>query len=509
MVSSPTPTELSTAPAMNNPAHRSFPSTPPFAKAATVSLILCLSSIAVIAQTPPLPPAAEKVKDVVVDTPTAAPPPTPAPTSLPSPAVGGRIVPVQVERIQPGAQAVPSSNITTTANAAVPAVAASALHQARINQLAAGLGDVGMGLLRDQGSKGAANRVVSPFSIANALGMAHAGAEGHTRDQISGLFEPRSAAGRVFTMGMQQINRALHGTNAGVEFVSANRLWVGQSLAPQLAPSFVSILKDTYASDGKLVDFAKDETARAEINDWVSAATKSRIKDLIPTGVIKPTTKAIITNAIYFNGLWKTSFDAAATQPRPFKADGGRVFDVPTMNGEIAFREGTVDGLTVYELPYQGDQFSLMIAMAAPGHALQALIDDTAGADVAGWSDRLTAVAKAPFSLPKFKIEATPTSLKDNLQRMGMVAAFGADAKFTGVTGKANDLQIDQVLHAAGIIVDERGTEATAATAVAMTSKSLSLPPKPRVVDRPFLFAVIHKATRTPLFVGSIANPAL
>jgi len=455
------------------------------------------------AQTAPLQPAApaatkdgtkDKAKDVVLD---AAPATGPAP--------GGRIVPAPDARRDANAGSPPSAPRNATAIAQTPA---AAVHGARVEQYAAGLGDLGMALLRTEGGASSGNAVVSPFSIANALGMAHAGAVGHTRDQIAALVEPRSAQGRTFTHGAASLNRALTNVAPGVELASANRIWVNKPLASQLATPYVATLRDSFGADGAMVDFSQSEPARSEINRWIAEHTKGHIKDLLPGGSIKASTRAVLTNAVYLRGKWRTAFDAGQTADRPFRLDGGRTINVPTMVGQVALRTGVVDGLTVFELPYQGEQFALMIALPPEGHTLQALESDTAGADIAGWSKRLEAVAQASFQLPKFRLEPTTVALADRLKALGMVAAFDQGANFSGITGKANEIQLEQVFHAAGIIVDEAGSEATAATAAVMTAKSLSLPsPRAYKVDRPFLFAIVHKPTGAPLFVGKVANP--
>jgi serpin B len=57
--------------------------------------------------------------------------------------------------------------------------------------------------------------------------------------------------------------------------------------------------------------------------------------------------------------------------------------------------------------------------------------------------------------------------------------------------------------------VDERGTEAAAATAVIMKTLSMPAPPRLEVtVDRPFLFAITDTDNGVPLFLGQVTNPA-
>jgi serpin B len=108
--------------------------------------------------------------------------------------------------------------------------------------------------------------------------------------------------------------------------------------------------------------------------------------------------------------------------------------------------------------------------------------------------------------MPRFRLEAA-FDLIPALRRLGINAAFD-DADFSGIT-EAEPLQISTVAHKAYVDVDEQGTEAAAATAVAIrTLAAMRLPPPvTMVVDRPFLFAIIHTATSLPLFLGQVSHP--
>jgi serpin B len=93
---------------------------------------------------------------------------------------------------------------------------------------------------------------------------------------------------------------------------------------------------------------------------------------------------------------------------------------------------------------------------------------------------------------------------------MGMTDAFSSSkADFTGIT-KQEPLFIGAVLHKAFVAVDEKGTEAAAATVVLMRAGSAMRPddPVPFVVDHPFLFLIRHPATGSLLFLGRVDDPS-
>jgi serpin B len=97
--------------------------------------------------------------------------------------------------------------------------------------------------------------------------------------------------------------------------------------------------------------------------------------------------------------------------------------------------------------------------------------------------------------------------LKPMLAALGMPTAFGDRADFSGMT-QDEQLRIAAVAHEAFVAVDEAGTEAAAATGVVMRTSSAPRTSVELTVDRPFLFAIYHVETATPLFIGVVSDPS-
>ena len=240
------------------------------------------------------------------------------------------------------------------------------------------------------------------------------------------------------------------------------------------------------------------------INKWVSDQTEDRIKDLIPEGSINPLTRLVLTNAIYFNATWKFPFKPEATTTGPFHLINGNDVTVPMMKQTEYFGYAESGNYLAVELPYDGNQLSMVILMNQTGKfsdfentlkspAVKAIIDSLKNTRVA-------------LTMPKFEFESE-FGLKETLMGMGMEEPFRDSADFSGMS-KESDLHIDDVVHKAFVSVDEAGTEAAAATGVIVGTTSM--PPEPVTVtlDRPFVFLIRDIKTGAILFIGRVMNPA-
>jgi serpin B len=181
---------------------------------------------------------------------------------------------------------------------------------------------------------------------------------------------------------------------------------------------------------------------------------------------------------------------------------------VPTLVDERGVLQAEFDGTRVMALPFAGARFTLLLALPATGSDLGTLLKGLTGTELARWQAGLKP-QKCALALPKFKIDAKATALRPVLESLGVKTAFTPAADLRPMLGRqAKGVHLADVHHAAGITIDERGGEAVAAAAATAQGKSLALPVPPCAVDRPFVFAVVHAATGTPLFMGRVGDPA-
>ena len=364
------------------------------------------------------------------------------------------------------------------------------------------------------GKKG--NLFVSPYSISAALAMTRQGARGETARQMDEVLHFPADCAAAFG----KLDAALEAPEVSVyrdgksvrepayAFSVANALWMQQGYP--LLPAFLDSMKDAFGAGLERTDFGQTEAARSQINEWVEKETRERIRDLVPEGAITPLTRLVLANAIYLKAGWADPFKKAATKDEPFRlAAGGGTVDVPLMRRTGRYRYAEADGLQVLELPYRGNALSMVVLLPAKVDGLPAVEDALDAEHLAAWLGAL-ASTQVEVHLPRFEV-TQGLNLNEVLAGLGMKDAFSAqDADFSGMT-EAERLSIGAVIHKAFVAVDEVGTEAAAATAVAMLGMGAPVrQPDPVVfrADRPFLFLIRHAATGTVLFLGRLVDPS-
>jgi len=357
------------------------------------------------------------------------------------------------------------------------------------------------------------NLFFSPYSLSSALAMTYAGARGITADQMAQVLHfslPQDRLHPAFNsldlqLGNEQKNRIGEGASQPFQLDIANQLW-GQQDFPFLPP-YIDLLQQNYGAGLRLMDFIKSsEPSRKEINDWVSQKTHEKIQDLIPAGGINEFTRLVLTNAIYFKADWTFPFEKNNTHDVPFTLLDGSQVNVPMMSFEDPNTLSYVEGLGVkaVELPYVGDTVSMWILVPDQG----AFADFEASLNEQKLEDLLAhnQPVNLQVVLPKFEF-TKEYQLSEVLSEMGMPDAFSeSKADFSGMSEKYH-LWIDQVFHKAFVAVDEKGTEAAAASAVVMRTESMPMQPKILTVDRPFIFLIRHKTSGSILFMGRVLDP--
>jgi serpin B len=355
---------------------------------------------------------------------------------------------------------------------------------------------------------GEGNRVLSPASVSLALAMVHAGAEGETAEEIaSALHQP---AGDDLHAAAAALLKRWNAESKPYELAVANRLF-GDAKVPFHA-AYLDRTARVFGAPLETMDFrGAPGPSRERINAWVEEQTKDRIQDLLPASGVTPATRLVLVNAIYFKAAWAEAFQEHATRSAPFfAAKGETTAKMMQRTDHLGIAAVPEDGVQLLELPYEGDATSMVIVLPDARDGLGRVEKALTGARISGWLAKLKP-ERVDVQLPKFKIEMPePLMLSGILKDLGIRRAFDhTQADFTAIAPASEQLEISEAFHKAFIEVDEKGTEAAAATAISMRAGSAmpTEPPKSFVCDHPFMFLIRDRDSGAILFMGRVADP--
>jgi serpin B len=378
---------------------------------------------------------------------------------------------------------------------------------AEIAQLTEGNARLGLRLLRELAKGGVGNVCVSPYSLGVAFGMVSAGAKGQTKEQIRQVLGFTLPDERLHP-ALNRLDLTLRPKDSGFTLHSANGMWVDPSV--HVIPDFRALLSREYGAGVKQTTFP--EPGRQEISDWISQHTEGRIPNMLAEGSLTDATVLALANALYFLAKWQHEFKPGSTHEAPFATPDGEV-QVRTMGTLLSapYAEGTVGGeaCQVLHLAYRDSTISMVVVLPRAKGALPLESD--------AWvTDTLALVAKPAQAkpvvlyLPKWDLGAT-TELSGTLQALGMPTAFTpGEADLTAMAeGVPGEVWIDQVFHATRVTVDEAGTEASAATVVAVKTEAAPAREGPVEfrADHPFLYLIRDGKTGQILFLGRVTDP--
>jgi serpin B len=360
-----------------------------------------------------------------------------------------------------------------------------------------------------EAGNGEGNVIFSPYSISLAFSLAYVGAQGETETQMAETlnFLPQETQHPAFNAIESRMSglgeKDGGGPSPPFRLNVANSAWGQEGF--RFEQAYLETLAEQYGAGMRPTDFGQPERASEEINAWVEDETEDRIKDLVTPESVSPPTRLVLANAVYFKAAWASSFVREKTQDGTFaRPDGGEV-TVPLMRqtSYLPYAEG--EGYQAVRLPYKGDAADMLVVLPEEGR-----FEEIEGRLDAGLLDEVDARtdpdAYVRLTMPRFDF-ATQLGLVPLLRSMGMTTPFdGGAADFGGITGEA-PLFIGEARHKANITVDEKGTEADAATFLGFP---VSGPPplQEMTANRPFLFAITERETGTILFLGRVTDPS-
>jgi serine protease inhibitor len=349
-----------------------------------------------------------------------------------------------------------------------------------------------------------ANLVLSPSSLASGLGMAYLGARGGTARAMAGVLHLPAAGGQTLEAGLQARSAALRDLGGpGVTLDASDQVWADPTLPTERGYlNAVATGYDAGVAQAPLLH--NPDQARQEINQAIATATHGQIPQLLLPGSLQDI-GWVLTDALYMHAAWATPFDPIETSPGPFTTVAGQQVTAQFMTGG-EFRAVHAGGWTAVWLPYSGGKLAMEALLPVPGGAACAM---PAAAVLGAMTSRLApgqprALTRS-VSFPKVNL-ATHISMKPLLTELGMGVAFTPSADFTGLSTQACCISV--VEHAATLGIGEKGTVASAATAVGVQAAAGRVLPPRVLFNRPYLMVVTDRATGEPLFMARVANPA-
>lgn len=291
-------------------------------------------------------------------------------------------------------------------------------------------------------------------------------------------------------------------TSAYTSFSMINNLFMQKDI--NIQSCLVQFLDDNLA----YVDFNQNpELARLAINYLVRRETKNKITEILPPFSVQSFTQFVVTSTMYFEGVWMQQFLPHATKPRPFYISNVDYMLVDMMVTKDKFLYTTSDELqcAALEMPYMGRSLTMVIMLPNnKAHGVQILTSSLTPARLEDMTDDMFP-REVVVVMPKFRIDDS-FQLSHTLSKMGFRDLSTGLLNLTGFT-KDTPLGINAVYHKAFVSVDEKGTEATAGTATAVSRSSRPQRIIDFVVDRPFVFYIRENHSGSILFMGIVRNP--
>lgn len=343
------------------------------------------------------------------------------------------------------------------------------------------------------------NVFISPLSMYYALAMAAAGSDTETRAEFEALLGWDNQTEEEVLDVMKNLHTELMPHKDKLTLAIANSLW--QRNGFPVFDTYKNTIHEYFDAEIHSLDFNHPQAVET-INQWIETETQGLIPDMLDQ--ISPDAVMYLINAIYFKGDWKYVFEPDDNLQAPFyKADGSSA-TVTYMNQKTHLNYLKNDLFTAVQLPYTDSSYCMTLLLPEPEVGIDGLLPVLNAENWTSWT-KAYEMSEVTVALPKFKFAFGLRNINQELNDLGLVSAFNPiAADFSKITD--HQINMSRVLHKAFIEVNEKGSEAAAATVVEFEytsndgQKTLSL-------NRPFVFAIEHKPTQTLLFVGKVAFP--
>jgi serine protease inhibitor len=362
--------------------------------------------------------------------------------------------------------------------------------------------DFGIRIFKDINSASSNENIfISPLSISMALGMTYNGSAGTTKTAFEHTLGFDGMSPIDINVTYKTLLDYFPTCDNKVTLDIANSIWYRQTF--NVTQGFIDTNKKYFNAEVSALNFDDADAAKGIINKWVSDKTNNKIPTII--NEITSDNVMFLINAVYFKGLFKMSFDKSKTIDETFYLANNTTKQVQMMNqvsSQLYFANNTFSSI---ELAYGNARYNMEIFLPKSGFTVEDIINELSVSNWNNWLNSYSLQKEVHIGLPKFKFSYEET-LNNTLTKLGLGVAFTDQADFTNIN-PAGQLYISKVLHKTYVDVNEEGTEAAAVTSVGMSTTSTGNDTQYFIVDRPFLFVLSEKESKSILFIGKVMEP--
>ena len=361
-----------------------------------------------------------------------------------------------------------------------------------------------LNLMRETSKNTADNMVISPLSAAYMLGMLNDGANGTTRQELirALCFDKYDTKAINEFFGNLMTNTPM--VDEQVELSIANMLLSNKTIGAAFSGQYAANMKGYYQAAVESMDFSKADEVVSHVNGWCNETTKGMIPQILKRDEISTSVATILLNSVYFKAQWLYGFEEEYTTLQDFTTADGKKTKVPMMAQISVFDFFEDETVKVVSLPYRDGKFCMTLLL--PTDESMSLNDLLNTLTAERWKQLATNLQyeEVILQIPRFEA-STEHDLITPLRALGVKAAFGPDADFSGMLKDPSiPLYIKIMKQKAKIEVDEKGTMASAVTVSYVTTGGQHK--SEFVANRPFLFAITEKGTNIILFIGKVTG---
>ncbi|KAI4466294.1 serine protease inhibitor serpin [Holotrichia oblita] len=351
------------------------------------------------------------------------------------------------------------------------------------------------------------NIFFSPYSTYHALLLAYFISAGKTEQFLKKALRLDPGLDKIDLKTAYKVDKYLtkgSSLEGDYEFSNANRIYVNTGIKVR------DCVSDLFTDEFESIDFGtKPDESRLIINKWVENQTHNMIRDLLPPGSIDQTTNLALVNAGYFKGSWKYEFKESETKEEVFHVSPEKRVLVKMMHMEAMLNHDVSEELGAYvlELPYKGEKISMYILL--PPFMKQDGIAKTLAKLTPSTFQKVMQNLTNDYGktvnlqLPKFSLENT-IEMTPILESLGVGNLFTSEADFSFLSD--SHLTLGAGVHKAKIVVNEKGSEAAAASAL-IGVRTMDDETVTYRCNHPFMFLLYSKETSTIAFIGIVRNP--